>query len=209
MIGGMTALDVLVVESSPGAARHDAEQLEAAGHRVLRCHDPGEEGFPCRAVADPSACPIEEGVDVGLLVRRRVTPRPTEFEQGVTCILRAGIPLVEHGPSALDPYDGYVALRADGDVPAACEDAADHGYDALRESIAVRIGRLIAMSGHAADAVTVAFRRHGGDLRIELTGPPVSTAIRQALAVRVLDALGATGRTYGRVDVAYQDTTAG
>ncbi len=205
----MTALDVLVIESSPGAARHDADQLEAAGHHVHRCYEPGEAGFPCRAVADPAACPIEDGVDVGLLVRRRVTPRPTEHEQGVTCILRAGIPLVEHGPPALDPYDGYVTRRADDEVTAACEDAAEQGYDALRESIDIRIGRLIAMAGHTADAVTVTFSRRGVDLRIELVGPPVSTALRQALAVRVLDALGATGRTYGRVDVAYRDATSG
>lgn len=205
----MTALDVLLVESSPGAGSHDADQLEAAGHRVLRCHDPGQEGFPCRAVADPSACPIEDGVDVALLVRRRVTPRPTEHEHGVTCVLRAGIPLVEHGPAALDPYAEHLTGRTDGDVAAACEDAAEHGYDALRESIAVRIGRLIATAGHAPDEVKVDFRRRGGDLRIELAGPPLSTAIRQAITVRVLDALGGTGRTYGRVDVAYRDTTAG
>lgn len=197
-----TELDVLVVESTPGAARPEIEALEAAGHRVHRCHEPDEPGFPCRAVSGAAPCPLEEGIDVGLLVRRGVAPRVTEHEHGVSCLLRAGIPVVEEGSAILDPYEGYVT-RVVGDVAAACDAAVHDAYAPLREAISVRIEKLMAGAGHGASDVEVTFRRHGTDLRIDLVGPRVLETVRQSLCVRVLDALRSTGLTFGKVDVDY------
>lgn len=45
-----TTLDVLVLESRPGAADRAATALTHAGHRTHRCYGPGERGFPCRGV---------------------------------------------------------------------------------------------------------------------------------------------------------------
>lgn len=197
-----TELDVLVVESRPGAARQEIETLEAAGHRIHRCHEPHEPGFPCRSVSGAAPCPLDEGIDVGLLVRRGVAPRATDHEHGVSCLIRAGVPVVEEGSTILDPYEGYVT-RVVGDVAAACDAAVDDAYAPLREAISVRIERLLVGAGHGASDVEATFQRHGTDLRIHLVGPQVPEAVRQAIGVRVLDALRGAGRTFGNVDVDY------
>lgn len=121
-------LDVLVVESLPRAAAAAAEALTAAGHTVHRCYDDGVPGFPCYAVAGPGACPLDHHVDVALVVRRRVDPRPTVFERGVACALRAGVPVVEQGPDLLDPFAPWIEQRLTDrdDVVDACRRAAAH-----------------------------------------------------------------------------------
>jgi hypothetical protein len=118
------ALDVLLIESSPHAGAAAAAELKAAGHRVHRCFRPGACGFPCVGVTHPSACPIDRGIDVALLVRPRVNPRPTQLERAVSCVIRARVPLVEYGPSILDPYESWLAARAEGRVTDACVEAA-------------------------------------------------------------------------------------
>lgn len=199
----MSGLDVLVVESTPGAARREVEALEAAGHRVHRCHEPGGDGFPCRAVTHHE-CPLDDGVDVGLLVRHRVTPRPTDREQGVGCLIRAGIPLVEDGPAVLDPYEDHLDGRVSGDVVAECAAAADRADDRIRASIMGRIARLLEAAGIAAGDVAVGLARRGRDLRVELHGPPAPRPVQNALAVRVLDAVASVERPRGQVDVSYR-----
>ena len=160
----MTSLDVLLVESHPGNGARVAGALERAGHHVHRCHEPGATGFPCTEITSPGSCPLDAGVDVALLVRR-VAPHPTDLEQGVSCALRAGLPIIEDGPTILDPFEPYLTGR-----------------------------------------VAVSFHREGTNLRIDLAGPPAAAATRQALGVRVLDALRSSGRTFGQVDVSYSDT---
>jgi hypothetical protein len=125
-------LDVLVMESHPHAADEAEAALVAAGHRVHRCHEPGGHGFPCVGVIDPAACPLDRGVDVALLVRRRVAPRPTPWEGGVSCVIRAGVPLVEAGPDVLDPFERWVVARSDGDVGQACRRALEAGRSSAR-----------------------------------------------------------------------------
>src|SRR3546814_11583513 len=111
-------MDVLLIQSRPGAARAAAESLEAAGHRVHLCHEPGEPAFPCKGLVDPSSCPLEGHIDVALLVRPRIAPRTTAVEDGVTCALRAGVPLVEQGSQVLAPYAPWVTLRPPPDANA-------------------------------------------------------------------------------------------
>lgn len=127
------SLDVLVIESRPGSGSSDAGRLEAAGHRAHRCYPdvrPGPDPLPARdrylcTGVTKGSCPIDEGVDVALLVRRRVVPRPVAREAGVSCALRAGVPVVEDGPAVLDPFEPWLAGRVAGDVVAACEVAAE------------------------------------------------------------------------------------
>jgi hypothetical protein len=54
------------------------------------------------------------------------------------------------------------------------------------------------------DRVECRVGRRGHDDLVSLTGPPITEMRRRALAVRVLDAVRAVGRTYGHVDVVYQ-----
>ena len=199
-----TPLDVMVLESSPGGAMGAVAELVAAGHRVHRCHEPGDRGFPCKGITEPDACPLVVRPDVALLVRRRVAPRPTPLEDGVTCAIRAGVPVVEDGPAILDPFDPWLAGRVTGDVVSACEDAARPEGDVLRSEIRARIGRLLAGAGVPGDAVAIAIEAEWPRLRVQLRGPAVEPALRRALAVRVLDAVRGGGRTYGSVDVGYE-----
>src|SRR5438552_4030387 len=119
-------LNVLVVESERGAAEVAREKLVAAGHTVLRCHEPGAAAFPCNALVKDRQCPLDAAViDVALDVRSRPRSQPAPQEDGVVCALRHHIPVVVAGPEVLNPYDGYaVVLGRTSDVVEACERAA-------------------------------------------------------------------------------------
>jgi len=197
-------LDVLVVGSDPSATEEAERNLAQHGHRVHRCHEPGEDAFPCTGLVDPAACPLDQAIDVALLVRRGVHPRPMPTEDGVRCAIRAGVPIVEDGSDFYDPFDPWVALRVGphGDLIGACVAAADHRFDELRTLIRHRITRLAAAAGTSANEVTCRIEPTGHDLQVDLYAPvPLDPRMQQALAVRVLDAVHASGRTYGQVDV--------
>jgi hypothetical protein len=195
-------LDVLVIESYPGAAAGAVHDLEGAGHRVLRCYDEENPGFPCRGVVDPARCPLAGHVDVAVLVRGRVTPHPTALEQGATCALRAGVPLVEDGPVALDPFEGWLAARVDGEVVAACEVASDAALGELRRDIVRLAAPILLAAGIGADRAECRLELDATQLDVRFDLPAaVEPAVRQALAVRVLDAVRRSGRTYGPVRI--------
>jgi hypothetical protein len=204
--GGMTKpLDVLLIEAHLGDAEIAAHRLEAAGHRVHRCYPSGDDHDLCSAMTDDT-CPIEQGVDVALLTRGRITPRPTGTESGATCALRAGVPLVELGSDILDPFERWVTVRVDGDIVGAVEQGADQGFDALRAGIRARTERVLVSAGVDPDSVEATFAFDAPRLTITLHGPAVTPAVQQALGVRVLDALRADPRTYGQVTVTYDPT---
>src|SRR5437763_17150165 len=88
----MSALRVLLVEADHGAGEQTERDLVAAGHEVVRCHEPSEPAFPCRALRVGARCPLEETpVDVAVTVRSRVRVQQQPLEQGVTCALRRHI----------------------------------------------------------------------------------------------------------------------
>jgi hypothetical protein len=202
----MTAqLDVLVIESQPGAATAATTALEAAGHRTTTCH-PAEAkaAFPCRAVIDPSDCPLNARPAVALLVRDG-TAAPGAREQGASCAIRAGIPLVEAGPSALDPYGPWLAGRVegdDGDVVAACEAARTAALGALRRRILTLVRPGLAAARITMADVTCRIEPRGMGLHVDfdIVGA-VPRGLRQALAVRTLDAVRGGRRPYEHVSV--------
>ena len=115
---------VLVVESDRRAADEAITDLQAAGHRVVRCHEADLPAFPCNALCDQGSCPLEtkERVDVVLDFRAHPYPKPTSFEDGVSCALRHHVPLVVAGTSALNPFDKWTTVIADGhNAVEACE----------------------------------------------------------------------------------------
>lgn len=196
-------LDVLVLENGPGGARAAIEQLEAAGHRVHRCHDAGQPSFPCRGVVDAASCPLDGPIDVALIVRHHVHPQPSPLEDGVSCALRAGIPVVEEGPSIRDPYEPFITSRVTGtSVAEACEEAVAIGYRPLTEDILARCGPLFASSGIDTAQVGCHVELAWPRLLVHIEVPkPVSSGTREALAVRALDAVRAGRRTFGTVNV--------
>jgi hypothetical protein len=195
-------MDVLVIESEPGAADPAIEALEAADHRVVRCHEPGAPAFPCRGLA-PGDCPLEHGnVDVVLDVRARTTPHPDPLEDGVTCALRRRVPVVLSGSSAVNPFARFPVLDASHqDVVTACERAA-RGPRAEHEAVADRaLEATLRNAGIDEAGRTVVHRRLGG-LHVTLLVPPATPAqLGRMAAVRVAGALRAFDRSAGSIDI--------
>ncbi len=200
----MTGLDVLILESRNGAARHHAEALRDAGHRVHLCHDDGSFDFPCRAITDGETCPIDQGIDVALVVRRGVNPKPTPGEQGVSCAIRAGIPVVEDGPTVLDPYEPFLTLRVTGDVAGSVERAVTLSDDEIREHLRTGVEPTLSRVGVDPADLGCSFERTGTHLRIELDVPVEAAEVEQALAVRVIDLLRDERQTYDQIDVVFR-----
>lgn len=205
-------LDVLLLEAAPGDGTADALHLVDAGHRVHRCFDDHDgigsvhpSGWaPCQALT-AGTCPLDQPVDVALLARRGVTPRPGPRETGVRCAVRAGVPIVEDGGDLLDPFAAWIARRTDGDgVVAACETAARDAFlpvvHRLRR-VADRLLRTHDVDPAAVDATFVVDRDH---LVIRLTGPALPDRVRRALCDRAVDSLRAIPRTFTRIDATYQ-----
>jgi hypothetical protein len=193
------SLNVLVVENEPGAADPAAQELRAAGHAVLSCHEPGTGAFPCRGVTDAGACPLRSrDVDVALLVRAGRRVQPNALEDGARCALVQRVPLVVAGDVVLDPYDEF-ATRTLGrtyDVVDACELAATAPVEALgRRATAV----LRAVCGPPASSAPAAqVTRRAGRLRVALSDTEQMTkdqrsraAVRIAMALRELDPFAA------------------
>jgi hypothetical protein len=201
----MTTLDVMLLESDLGAADEAARKLREAGHRVHRCHEPGLGAFPCNGILDPKRCPLMGPVDVALVVRRHPYPRPTRLEQeGVSCAIRASVPLVADGSAVLDPFEPWEAGRVDGgDVVRACEAVATRHETAMAEQILARVEALLVSAKVATDTVDCRVEHDDLRTRVVFTGP-VPESLRNALSVRALDAVRTAGRTFGQVDVAIE-----
>jgi len=180
----------------------------AAGHRVHRCYEPDGPGFPCAAIREPGSCPLDHGVDVALAVRVSIEPRPTRYELGASCAIRAKVPIAELGLADLDPFEPWVTCRTDDDVVQGVETAADRGLEDLRHSIAARIGAVVPSTVDPGE-ITYRFQRDGQRLVVHLYGPAIGQRVEQAMAVRVLDAVWHSSRTYGEVDVSYHATELG
>jgi len=132
----LKGLEVLTLGTSRWAVESAADALITAGHRVVRCADPGEREFPCNGLRGDRVCPLDSdaGPDVVLAVRTRVHTRPAAAEFGVTCCLRRSIPLVVAGSTLLNPFDAWATATVDAaltdglhDVVRACEDAVREG----------------------------------------------------------------------------------
>jgi hypothetical protein len=205
MIGVMTNdLDVLVIESRPRIAAVAVRALEAAGHRVHRCYDDPDAAGPCRGLASPPDCPVDGSVDVALVVRPGHSEAPAHFEEGVSCAVRAHVPVVELGADEAEPFRPWITTRVPegGDVAEACADAIAESFTPVRAEVQGRIARLLRTYSIEMTDVAIRFEPRRGGLDVHLDLPvAVPRGVEQALAVRVLDALRGSGRTFGRVDV--------
>lgn len=204
---------VLVVESDRHAADAAAVDLQAAGHHVLRCHEDDLPAFPCNALCDAGTCPIEDdaSVDVVLDYRTRPYPRPTAFEDGVSCALRHHIPLVVAGTSALNPFDKWTtAISASDDrIVETCERAAQQPIERLAAPARAEVRRRLVAQGVVADTADVVVRRSGGQLDAIVHIPQEAGEVDDALAVAVAGVLRALNRHASRVNVAVERPPAG
>ena len=88
---GVPPMNVLLIEGHPGAGDAARSELEAAGHHVHRCFDGADGEFACVGLKGSADCPLDERVDVALLVRGAAT-EPTSSESGLRCAVRANVP---------------------------------------------------------------------------------------------------------------------
>ena len=192
-------LNVMVLESEHGAAEAATRDLQAAGHTVLTCHEPGTAPFPCRGVMEASTCPLRShDVDVALVVRQGARSQPTMDEDGVRCALVQRVPLVVAGTRVLDPYDDFATRAIDGsvDVVAACREAADAPIPSLGRRATEVLSEVLG-----ADAVSAAHAevtRRAGRLVVHVLRSEALTkkqrsqaAVRIAMALRELDPFAA------------------
>jgi hypothetical protein len=200
-------MEVLVVESEPGAAAIASAQLEAAGHRVFRCHDAGARPFPCRGL-NPGHCPLEENeIDVALTVRCRSNPRPTPFEDGVSCALRYRVPVVVAGRTAIDPFAPFpVAVAGVDDVVETCERAAS-GPQVGHEGIAVKaLDQTLTLAEVPTEEATASVRRRGSGLQITLHVPAETPQkVRDVAAVRVVGGVRGYDPHAPRIEIICED----
>jgi hypothetical protein len=198
-------LDVLIAESHPHTAADAESVLLDAGHRTHRCYDPESWGFPCKGLLKRDGCPIDRGMDVVLLARRRVAPTPTSLENGVICAIRAGIPVTEQGSVALDPFEPWITSRFDrkADAVEACQEAVVQDLEPLRHDIVRRVRTVLTAAGASLDSVACTLERQGSRLVVRLTGPGLAERLRQAAALEVLTAVQRAGTPANPLDVSY------
>ena len=200
-------LNVLVMESERGAADVAREELTAAGHAVLRCHEPGSSAFPCNALAEGQQCPLEAAiVDVALDVRSRPRSQPAPQEDGVACALRHHIPVVVAGPTVLNPYDGHAQLLGRTfDVVDACEQAA-HAPLGEHSAAAARALREVLDRRDIPSAPLVAVRRRRGALAVEVRGAGrIDDATKSMASVRMSAALREIDHHARGIDVVFHE----
>lgn len=206
----MTTLDVLLVEASPGDGAVDASLLEEAGHRVHRCFDGDTVAVhpsgwkPCVALTE-GTCPLDERVDVALLVRRGVSPRPGPTEAGLRCVVRAGVPLVEDGGDVLDPFAEWVDRRTDRDgVVDACQAAHRDSMAPVTARLRQLCASLLEQAGVDPADITVRVTRQDTALHALILGPPLPHRTQRALCTRLVDAIRVVPRRHDRLDVTYE-----
>lgn len=198
-----TSLNLLILESHAGAADRAAAQLEAEGHTVHRCHDTDGRAFPCVGVSGAHECPIDQQVDVALLVRRGVGPAPTPLEDGLPCALRAGIPVVEDGTDLLDPYADFITTRVgvDESLSAACSRAVVEAMEPLEAEVADALVPFLEANGLHDGDCTVRLEPRGDLLRIHLTARDLSPMLTGQLSVKAVDTVRAMRRTWPSIEV--------
>jgi hypothetical protein len=197
-------MKVLVLESDAHGSDDAVRALEAAGHEVRRCHEPGADAFPCAALAGRPCPVVDEGIDVAVTVRTRAGERPTLLEDGVACALRAHVPVVVAGeggaPTPLS--DWATEIVGEADVVDACARAAAaplrrHSAVATTElAAALRSGGFDPAQGRAE------VHRRRGRLRVTLDPNVVVDRVTAEVAVRrVMAALRELDPTAAGLDI--------
>jgi hypothetical protein len=203
---------VLVVESDRHSADKAITDLQAAGHHVVRCHEVDLPAFPCNALRDQRTCPIDhpDSVDVVLDYRAHPHPRPTPFEDGVSCSLRHQVPLVVAGTSALNPFDNWTtAIAGDDDIVEACERAVALPVERLAAPARAEVRRRLRSQPSVAEQSDVTVYRAHGQLDAIVHLPDEAEELDGELAVAVAAVLRAHDRFATRTNVAVERSGSG
>jgi hypothetical protein len=198
-------MKVLVNESEAGAADRAVELLESQGHDVLRCHERDDGPFPCAALRPGHVCPLRDpGVDVAVTVRSSPRSRPALLEDGISCALRARVPVVVAGQTDLNPYEGFDVEVVEGPHVVGALERLAMAPSPGHSQVATE-ALLDALQREPGDAVAVAYRRRSG-VRVELEAvPAVDRAAVKAAVPKVIAAVREYDRDTERIDVSIVD----
>jgi hypothetical protein len=194
----------LLIESSPGVGAEAAAALSDAGHPVVRCHEEGRPTFPCGDLAEPGSCPLHGpgAVDVVLSVRHPDDAEPTAAEAGVTCALRAGVPVVVLGDQEVNPFAALTVPVSDDDPVAAVVAAYQAGKEVASAPLRAEVARLLEDAGVSADGVGVDVERQGERYRIAVTVPADLPITNESIATHVHARFREAGLAAQTIDVA-------
>jgi hypothetical protein len=208
----MEQLNVLVVESEAHAGDPAREALGKAGHTVLRCHEAGVPAFPCNGLIEGKGCPFDNAiVDVVLDVRPHRRAQPAPLEDGVSCALKAHVPVVVAGSAWLNPYGEYASnfVASDAD-DVTIVDACEHAANAVlrdHSAIAARALRDTLDRRDISASPLVAVRRRKGVLVVDVATKTVVAREAQSMAaVRITAALRKFDRDAKGIDVVFHTT---
>lgn len=195
---------VLVLEAEAGAATEAVAELEASGHAVVRCHEPGAPAFPCVGLEQVGGCPLDgEGVDVALTVRSRGSDTPSPSEDGVVCALRARVPVLVAGGGAPNPYAtlGGTEVAATGLANAIAEVVRDARPEHSRIALEALLASLAANGATRDGANARVWRTRSGLHAVLELDESIPTKVHDIVAVRVTGALRGYDPRAAQIDV--------
>lgn len=185
---------VLVLSSDDEPLDEVEAQLLAGGYELHRCVAAGAASFPCIGLGG-GACPLDEpgGVDVAVDVRHHPWPNPTSREMGVTCAVRAGVPVAILGRSP-HPFTAWANVTSTElhRVVEVCEDAVADGLEGPRAAVAEAVDAVLETHGLGGTPFAVHLERRLGRLHVRITADVPGTvaamaAARAAVAARRFD----------------------
>lgn len=196
---------VLMLESHAGVANAAVGRMTEAGYTIVRC-DTADRRSPCRGLAAGGECPLDEHVDVAVLVQEMGT---CHVEHGAVCAARSRVPVVEIDDGDIAPrlpITSWTAVAGPGLLDE-CERAAHDGR-AHAQAVGDRLVVLGVVSSAELDqpdgTVAIAVERGANRLRmtIELAD---SVRDRQTEIVRAAtQALRDFDRRPAVIDIAVQ-----
>ena len=197
---------VLVVERKAGLGDGVVAQLDATGHEVVRCHEPGSPAFPCNALIEGESCPLDHhAVDVAMAIRGDEGGPTTEDEDGVRCAIRRQVPVMLVGNRDGASYAGWTKGEADpddDDLLAKAAAAVEAGFDPHVQAARATLRQVLSQHDLDDAAVDVEIKRRGNRLRCVLrVDAAVDPLVAQMAAVRVVVALRSLEQELDVIDV--------
>jgi hypothetical protein len=197
---------VLVVGSVPVSLGEATEELERAGHDVVRCHEDTGPAFPCAALRKDGGCPFDGApVDIVLDLHDARTGMPSSYEDGATCGIRQHVPLVLVADRA-SAFESWAAAKVPcgADLVKACETAATAPLPLHGDVATAAAKDSFARIGLDPGPVTAVVHRQGGTLKVTVTRPADSDEHQESMVMaRVITAVRSLDKAARGVDISF------
>ncbi len=197
------SLGVLVPDGASDAARGVTAELRRAGHTVHHCV--GESSRVVCVAVQGGQCPLDTSpISVAVCAPVTDPANPSLADEGVSCSIRRGIPVVIVGEADGSPFLPYaVSTSTESGVAEAVSAAASEPLRAPTERATTVLRRELDRHGMTEAPASAEVRRKadGGLSVILRTSAAVPPAACRAAAVKVAGAVRALDRWARYVDV--------